>query len=75
MKRTILFLIIVVAAIVGLPAVADSALHQKLLKMSSEELLSRGRASQNPEEALLCFSIITDRIPEPSNKEEASLAP
>lgn len=74
MKRTILFLIIVVAAIVGLPAVADSALHQKLLRMSSEELLSRGRASQNPEEALLCFSIVTDRIPESSNKEEASLA-
>lgn len=75
MKKFFLLLIIITVIIPPFAGIADSeSEHRKLLRMSSEELMTYGRTCQNPEDALLCFSIVNDRISEPANREEASLA-
>lgn len=70
-----IILLIVTLSVISLQAAGvDKEATRRLLKMTSDELIERGRASKNPEEALLCFSIVVERIPAPSDREEGLLA-
>lgn len=70
----IILLIVLLSEISMQASATDKKASRQLLKMTSDELIQRGRASQNPEEALICFSIVIERIPSPSGPEEGLLA-
>lgn len=72
--RRIIFFIVILSVISLRAAGANREATRGLLKMTSDELIERGRASRNPEEALLCFSIVAERIPAPADRKEGLLA-
>lgn len=77
MKRHLLFLLTLlsVSVIVRSYACASVAADREALQgMTPQELLDRGRASDNREEALLCFSLAVERTANPTDAEEARLA-
>ena len=74
MKRCLFFLILLSTCLTA-PTVAFAAIDRHTLQgMTPQELIDKGRASKNPEDALLCFSVAVERTANPSDADEARLA-
>lgn len=74
MKLCLLFLVLLSVSVVVPSYAGVTADREALQGMTPQELLDRGRASDTPEEALLCFSVAVEQTANPADADEARLA-